>query len=430
MAVEIKMPQLSDTMSNGKILSWLKKEGDKISRGDTLAEVATDKADLEIESFHEGTLLKINADVGQTVNVGEVIAFIGEAGEKPVASEAPKPQAAPAPQAPTAQTAAPVSVPAPQPHSNGFSTDFAGGQEERIKISPLAKNLAQVHSVDYSSLQGSGEGGRIVKKDIELAAGKTSTQPIQTSTPAPAPQAAKMERPVITPQPIPQGAGKEPLSRMRETISARMVESTTTIPHFYVTVKICVDALAKMRESLKTLPQYEGITYNHLIMKGVGLALRKVPRINASFADGHIVQPAQVNVGFVTAIPDGLMIPIIKNTDSTPLADIVQEARGAVQRVRAGRPKGDDLSGGTFTISNMGTFSVESFTAIISPGQGAILAVSSIEDEPVVVDGQVKAGKVMRLTLSSDHRIIDGVVAGEFLKYLKGLLEDPILLLA
>ncbi len=447
MAIEITMPQLSDTMNEGKILNWRKQEGDSVSRGDALAEVATDKADLEIESFHEGTLVKILAPTGTTVQVGSIIALIGEKGEKvsapqaapaapqPVAPQPSPVQSSPAPQAtqpaPAPQPAAPQQA-APQQsaptYSNGSSVPSSQPRDEgeRIKISPLAKNLAASHGVDYTSLTGTGDGGRIVRRDIEGAIGKAPAQQAESAsrpaTPAPAARPAAPSAPT--------GKATEPLTKMRQTIAARMVEATTTIPHFYATSKVNVEPLTKLKNSLKPLPAYEGLTYNHLIIRAAALALRTIPRINASYSEGNLLQPQAVNIGIVTAVQDGLLIPVVKNADQLPLADIVAEARGLVNRARSGRPKPDDLVGGTFSISNMGMFDVESFTAIISPGQGAILAVSPIQQEPVVVDGAIQAGSVMRITLSVDHRIIDGVIAGEFLTELKRLLQDPVLLLA
>jgi len=446
MAIEVTMPQLSDTMSEGTILTWRKKEGEKISRGDALAEVATDKADLEIESFHEGTLLRINTPAGTKVKVGAVIAVIGESGENIAAPAA----------APSAQTAEPAkavaSAPASNPTSNPTSNHTSNPASnpassptvapplaepsshagERIKISPLAKNVAEAHGIDFSTVHGSGDGGRIVRRDIEMLMESVPTAPIvknpaSRSTPAPALPAP------VPPQSSmpPSGMGKsEPLSTMRTTIASRMVESVTTIPHFYVTSKINMSEVKRLRASLKELPQYEGITFNHIIIKAVALALRKYPAVNSSYQAGNLVQPSDVNVGIVTAVPGGLLIPVVKRADVSPLADIVADAKAMVQRARAGKPKADDLSGGTFSISNMGMFAVESFTAIISPGQGAILAVSAIEDEPVVSGGGVIVAPVVRATLSVDHRIIDGVMAGEFLTELRRLLQDPVLLLA
>lgn len=419
MAIEVTMPQLSDTMDEGKILVWNVAEGETVDRGDSLAEVATDKADLDIESFHEGVLAKIHAPAGTTVKVGEIIAVIAEAGEDvaTVASSSAAPAAAPA----AIASSAPVAT-------------ANNGSDERIKISPLAKNLAEAHGLDYTQIPGTGEGGRIVKADIETKLGKPLSaeilekgiesvqQAAPAYTPAPTPPAA--------PTPVPAGATTQPLSSMRQTIASRMVQSKTEIPHFSVTAKIIADAMMQTRASLKSLPQYEGITFNHLIIKAVALALRKVPVINAAYKDGNLVQPSQVNVGIVTALEGGLMIPVMKNADIAPLADIVAESNSMIQRARAGRPKSDDLMGGTFSISNVGRFAVESFNAIINPGQGSILAVGAIDDEAVVVDGELMIGAVMRVTLSVDHRIIDGVQAAQFVTELKELLEDPVLLLA
>ena len=422
MAIEVTMPQLSDTMNEGTILTWRKKEGDKVVRGDALAEVATDKADLEIESFHEGTLLKINSPAGSKVKVGSVIAVIGEAGEvvgaptsnsTPAAS--PSPVTNPTPTPPVNHQASPT----PSPVASSSSDVATSG--ERIKISPLARNVADTHGIDYSNVHGSGEGGRIVRRDIEMLMETAPARPVES---APRMEQAKQ---VIAPRAL----GKsEPLSTMRATIASRMVESVTTIPHFYVTSKIVMDEAKRMRNSLKELPQYEGLTFNHVIVRAAALALQKFPGINSSYQQGNRVQPSEINIGIVTAIPGGLLIPVVKQADQTSLADIVGEARSMIQRARAGKPKADDLVGGTFSISNMGMHAVESFTAIISPGQGAILAISAIDDEPIVVDGQTRVAAVMRATLSVDHRIIDGVMAGEFLTELRKLLQDPVLLLA
>jgi pyruvate dehydrogenase E2 component (dihydrolipoamide acetyltransferase) len=442
MAVDITMPQLSDTMSEGTILRWLKKEGDPVKRGEALAEVATDKADLEIEAFHEGTLVKILAETGQSVKVGSVIAKVGEKGETvaattPIASATTPPMSAAPPT---------VSSPAATPVGAVPATQYASSESDRVKISPLAKNVAESFGVDYANLSGSGEGGRITKRDVEQVIGRAVAatdvvgQPRQQSAVSVATNTAPASEKVVQFQPQPaaphspqysaQGRSVEPLSKMRQTIASRMVESATTIPHFYATAAVQIDKLAQLRTSLKPLPQYEGLTFNHLIVKAAGLALRAVSRINSAYVDGQLVNPGAVNIGIVTAVPDGLLIPVLKGADTLHLADIVGEARGLVQRARSGRPKADDLSGGTFSISNMGMFGVESFSAIISPGQGAILAVAPIQQEPVIADGQIRVGSVMRLTLSVDHRIIDGVVAGEFLTEIKRLLEDPVLLLA
>ena len=421
MATEVTMPQLSDTMDKGTILRWFKNEGDSVSRGEALAEVATDKADLEIESFFEGTLLKINAPVGETVKVGSIIAVIGGAGESVGATSTSAPISAPKVE---------VVKPAPAPE---IKSDYVGGpvtlstpyvqsgSSERVKISPLAKNIAKTHGVDYSQVSGSGEGGRIVRKDVEQLI--SSPISMQTNVQSHVPvtqgnqsQASKMDAPVAArQQPLSSGQVRiEPLSRMRETIANRMVESVNTAPHFYATAKANVEGLLHVREVLKAQGEYEGITVTHMITKACGKALRAFPRINSKYEASQIIEPQDINIGIITALPDGLLIPVVKAVDQISLSEVVQESRALVQRARSGKPKGDDLSGGTFSISNIGKSDVEHFTAIINPGQGAILAVSSVQDEAVVKNGQVVPGKTMRMTLSVDHRIIDGVIAGEF----------------
>ncbi len=446
MAIDIKMPQLSDTMDKGTILTWLVKEGETVSRGDALAEVATDKADLEIESFYEGTLLKIHSPEGSTVQVGDIIAIIGEQGEQ-VADSAPAKTAPVKETEPVVETKVlppqefKIEEPQVQPVATASQvTPSSLNGLERIKISPLAKNIAASHGLDFSTVTGTGEGGRIVKKDILNAIGQASEQ---TQPSGPAQNIATT--PVVTPSSPQQSSSSQltssqgafsqetksiPMSKMRSAIATQMVKSVTEMPHFYVTSRIEVDEMIRVRASLKPLPQYEGITYTHMLIKACGLALRKVPRINACFKDGSLVEQGEVNVGIITALPDGLLIPVLKDADSSSLAEIVSDSKALVQRARSARPKPNDLVGGTFAISNMGRYDVESFTAIINPNHGAILAVSGIQQEPVVKGASVVPGNVMRLTLSCDHRIIDGLVAGEFLTELKKLIEDPILLLA
>jgi pyruvate dehydrogenase E2 component (dihydrolipoamide acetyltransferase) len=423
MAVEIAMPQLSDTMDKGTILSWLKSEGDAVSRGDALAEVATDKADLEIESFHEGTLLKILAPKGTTVQVGEIIALLGEPGES--FSIVDDTQAETEPEKALPVVGQPETI--PDAEAGAEKSLPPAANDSRVFISPLAKNLAQTHGVSYQNLQGSGEGGRIVRRDIEGALGKSlAVEPEQNREPLP--QSAGKAK--IESQTAAGFVGTKPLSRMREAIASRMVESVNAIPHFFVTAKYCADELLRMREVLKALPQYEGLTLNHLMIKAAALAVRAVPSVNAHYEAGSIVTPSSINVGILTALDDGLLIPVLKQADELHLADIVAESRSLVQRARAGRPKSEDLSGATFSISNIGKFEVEQFSAIISPGQGAILAISSVQQEALVIAGEVKPANVLRVTLSLDHRILDGVVGGAFLTELKRFVETPLLLLA
>jgi pyruvate dehydrogenase E2 component (dihydrolipoamide acetyltransferase) len=432
MATEIKMPQLSDTMSSGKILSWKKKEGDQVSRGDILAEVETDKANLEIESFFNGTLLKILTPAHSTAGVGEVIAVIGAAGESTSAGTAPKasaPAAAPAPKAAApAPTPSAPTPPAPTPPPASAPLSVVAGSE-RVKASPLAKRVAEQLQVNLSSVQGSGPNGRIIRRDVEAAAGGSAAPEYHQ---APAPQYHAAPAPMAAPAEATQpGAGTyTALSKMRETIARRMQESVNTSPHFYCTSSINMGEALRLREVLKELPEYKGISVNHLVIKAAAYALKREPKVNAAMKNGQLYQPAQINIGIITAIPDGLLIPVLKEVDSMALKDVVFEARAAIERARAGRPSSTDLSGGTFSISNMGMFDVENFTAIINPGQGGILAVSAVQKQPIVQNGQIVVGSIMKVTVSVDHRIIDGVMSATFLKHFKDALETPALLMA
>jgi pyruvate dehydrogenase E2 component (dihydrolipoamide acetyltransferase) len=431
MATDVKMPQLSDTMSSGKILTWKKKEGEQVSRGDILAEVETDKANLEIESFFNGTLLKIMIPASSTAKVGEVIAVIGAAGESVGAGSASAATTIPATTPPpTATTSAPAAAPkaavvAPQQTSAPAAPLSVVSSEERIKASPLAKRVAEQLQVNLSSIQGSGPHGRIVRRDVEAAAGGGSAAPAYQPATTPA-----APTPLSTVDQGQAAGSYTALSKMRETIARRMQESVTTAPHFYVTTSVDMGEAMRLREVLKERAEYKGISMNHLVIKAVAYGLKHEPRVNAAMKNGQLYQPAQINVGIITAIPDGLLIPVLKEVDALSLKDVVFEARAAIDRARAGRPSSTDLSGGTFSISNMGMFDVESFTAIINPGQGGILAVSAVKEQPVVKNGQIVIGSVMKATVSVDHRIIDGVMASTFLKHFKDALEMPALLMA
>jgi pyruvate dehydrogenase E2 component (dihydrolipoamide acetyltransferase) len=425
MATDVKMPQLSDTMSSGKILTWRLKEGDVVKRGDILAEVETDKANLEIESFFNGSLLKIMVPAGSVAKVGEAIAVIGQPGEVVGTTSPAATTSAPSHAQPTPVSATQTS-PAVSSSMNAQSTPLTVvASHDRVKASPLAKKVAEHLQVNLSGVQGSGPNGRIVRRDVEAAAG-TPTTPVTGNT-ATAIQPAQ----ALPVMPATTAAGTfTPLSKMRETIARRMQESVTTAPHFYVSNSINMGEVMRLREVLKERPEYKGISMNHLVIKAAAYGLSKEPRVNAAMRDGQLYQPASINIGIITAIEDGLIIPVLKDVDRMSLKDVVFEARAAIERARAGRPSSSDLSGGTFSISNMGMFDVENFTAIINPGQGGILAVSAIKEEPVVYRGQIVVGSIMKVTVSVDHRIIDGVMASTFLKYFKEALELPALLMA
>lgn len=402
MATEIKMPQLSDTMSSGKILGWKKKEGDQVKRGDVLAEVETDKANLEIECYQNGHLLKIAVPVGNVAQVGQTIAYVGELGEsleKTVGSKiAPSPGEAPKLEVIAA----------------GSEREEVHSSSDRIKASPLARKIARDQHIDLSLVRGSGPSGRIIKKDLEGM-----------------PQAASQIEPVAIPTKLQAATPGTsiPMSTMRQTIARRMQESMRDAPHFYVTISINMNEAVRLREALKERAEFKGIGLNHLIIKAVAYALEKEPTVNCALKEGMLYSPANINIGIITAVPDGLLIPVLKEANRMSLKDLVFEARAAVDRARAGRPNAADLVGGTFSISNMGMFDVENFTAIINPGQGGVLAVSATQDCAVVEGGQVRVGKLMKATISVDHRIIDGLMAASFMKHFKEALETPALLL-
>lgn len=421
MAFDIKMPQLSDTMDSGKILEWKKNEGDSIKRGDILAEVETDKANLEIESFNEGVLLKVIVPAQASADVGQIIAVIGQPGEEVSISSNPPSNGASTPATPTATPQASNAQPAPT---------ISSPSSTRIKASPLARKLAEQQNVDLGSLQGSGPAGRIIKQDVERAGSGASTSPasspvVQSSS---SQQQPAQSTPTI-PSSAPAAGQLQALSKMRETIARRMQESVREAPHFYTTVSINMQEVLRLRAIMKTRDEYKGVSVNHFIIKAAAYGLANEPRVNCAMRDGQLYNPGQINIGVITAIEDGLLIPVIRDANQLSLQDVAFEARAAVERARAGRPNSSDLTGGTFSISNMGMFDVESFTAIINPGQGAVLAVSSVKEEPIVRDGQVTVGSMMKVTLSVDHRIIDGIMSANFLKFFKQGLEAPALLM-
>ena len=417
MPTEIKMPQLSDTMESGKILSWYKKEGDSVKRGDSLAEVETEKANLEIECFQEGVLLKIIIPAGTVARVGEVIALVGQSGE--ILADLPSEEA---PE--RKDTSDAIEAPLPSVSSSTEILD----ESDRIKASPLAKKVAEEMHIDLASVSGSGPGGRIVRKDVETLSSQATAQATRPETLTPHFQHVSVTTGASESTDFVSQGHSVPLTKMRETIAHRMQESFSQVPHFFVTVSVNMDEVNKLREILKEDQSYKDISVNHFIIKACAHALKKVPRVNSSLRDGQVFEPANINIGIITSVEDGLLIPVIRNADSLPMRDIVLKAKAAVERAKTGKPTSTDLTGGTFSISNMGMLDVENFTAIINPGQGAILAVSSIKKEPVVEGNAVRIAHMMKVTLSSDHRVIDGVTAAEFLKSFKEALQIPALM--
>ncbi|MCB0311174.1 MAG: 2-oxo acid dehydrogenase subunit E2 [Bdellovibrionales bacterium] len=437
MAIEIKMPQLSDTMDAGKILEWKKKEGEKVSRGDILAEVETDKANLEIEAFHEGTLIQVVVPADQTAKVGETIAVIGEKGEIGTPNPVSQTRTNGGESSFTNGSPPPAHVSEPAPDRAQVPTSYQPQatqlKDERIKASPLARKIAAQRNIDLTALIGSGPAGRILKKDVVSNEGAIDTGSPQNRPKEERSQVNKCSSNVAPSIEIssaaPQDGFLEPLSKMRSTIARRMQESVREAPHFYSTVSIEMGEVLKLRRALKESEEYAGVSVNHFIIKAAAYALTHEPRINCAMKDNQLYIPAHINIGIITALEDGLLIPVIKDADKLTLKDLAFEARAAVERARAGRPNSADLTGGTFSISNMGMFDVENFTAIINPGQGAVLAVSAIHEIPIVKNHQIHIGQQMKTTLSVDHRVIDGIMSANFLKHFKAGLETPALLL-
>jgi len=401
---DVNMPKLSDTMEEGTVLEWKKQDGAQVKRGDVLAEIESDKASFEIEAEADGAL-HIVVDKGQAVPVGQQIATIGEAAAPAPAKKAPpKKKPEPAPEAP-------VSSPSGGGPPEGRGRDRA---EDGEKASPLARRLARERGIELASIKGSGPGGRIVKEDVLAAAPQPARAPAR-----PQPAARRPEQEVEVEEP----------TRMQATIARRMAQSKSTVPHFYVTVECQVDEAVKMRQQLKeTVPGADKVTMTDMLMRACALALQRFPEVNTSWVEGHFERKRRISIGL--AVPPekglGLLVPVVHDVDKKDLVALSIEARQVIERARAGRPTPGDLEGGTFSISNLGMYGVDEFNAIINPPEAGILAVGAIKDAPIVVDGQLRVGKVMRLTLSVDHRVYYGVTGAQFLGEVKRLIENPV----
>lgn len=438
------MPQLSDTMSEGTLVKWIKKEGDKVKEGDAVAEVETDKAVMPMESFDSGTLALQLVKEGEKVKVGTVIALVARAGEDIEAVRKAKPSAAPAATSPAKAAAASSAPSAPPAAATAVAeapaaptrapVSEAAESNGRIRISPLASRIAAERGIDPRQVKGSGPNGRIVVKDIENFV-PGSAPAAAPATPATAPAAA--EKTPSAPAPsfgTPKvSGGKEviPLTKMRQVIAQRLQYSKQTIPHFYNSVDIDMEAAMALREKLNKQLEKEKIklTVNDLVMKATAVALARHPAMNAHFKDTEIVRFSDVNLGIAVALPDGLIVPVLRGVQNMGLKEIKLRTADLVDRARQQKLKGDEMSGGTFTISNLGAWGVKSFGAIVNPPEVGILAVAAAEQRAVVYNGQLAARTTMTVTLSGDHRAIDGAVGAEFCKTLKGLLEEPGLML-
>jgi pyruvate dehydrogenase E2 component (dihydrolipoamide acetyltransferase) len=431
MADLIDMPKLSDTMTVGTLAKWLKNEGDTIKSGDMLAEVETDKATMEVESFFDGVLLKIFVTAGAQVPIGTALCAIGKAGEKvdaPAAAAAPpaaEPAAAPAKSAP-AKASAPAAAPAPATPAPSAAAPLAPGA--RLRISPLARKLAAEKGLDPATIAGSGPGGRIVRADVLAAgSGAAAARPAPASAPV-APTAAPLTG--VT------GEGKlTPASNMRAVVARRLLEAKTQIPHFYLAIEVNADPLLELRAQLNTSLEADGVklSVNDFILKACAEALRSVPAVNCSWETGAgtvgIRQHDAAHVSFAVAIEDGLITPVIRDTQSKSLVTISKEARTLGKKAKDKKLAPADYSGGTFCVSNLGMMGIDSFCAIINPPNAAILAVGTTVKRPVVRGDKIVIGQTMTLTLSCDHRVVDGAVGAKFLAALRDLVEKPSLLL-
>jgi pyruvate dehydrogenase E2 component (dihydrolipoyllysine-residue acetyltransferase) len=426
---EITMPRLSDTMEEGTLAAWLKQPGEQVQRGDLLAEIETDKATMELEAFEEGVLQQILVQVGETVPIGQPIAIIGSGDAAAPAATAQPAGAAPSPaEAATRIEAAPeVETAAAAPPAPAAPAAAAG--QAPVKASPMARAIARDHGIDLSTVAGSGPGGRVVKADVEaLAAGDGRAAPAAAPAPA-APAAAPTPAPAAPP---PEDVEEIPLSNMRKTVARRLVESMQSAPHFYLTIKVDADALLGFRADLNQRLADQGVklSVNDLLVKACAVTVRTHPNINVSWAGDKILRHRRVNVGIAVAVEGGLIVPVVRDADQKSVSQISGEAKGLIEKARVGKLRPDDYTGGTFTISNLGMFGIDQFTAVINPPEAAILAVGATTSEPVVREGELATRQRMKLTLSIDHRALDGATGAQFLADLKGVLEQPLRILA
>jgi pyruvate dehydrogenase E2 component (dihydrolipoamide acetyltransferase) len=419
MAEIVYMPKLSDTMTEGVVATWNKNVGDPVKSGEVLAEIETDKATMEFESFYDGVLLHIGVETGQAAPVNSILAIIGQAGEDisaalasaganapGAATEAPKtetPSPSPAPAA-AAPSSAPVAV-APAPVAT--SAPIANNTNGRIFASPLAKKLANEKGIDIHSVAGTGESGRIVKRDVDHYTPYTPAERTFSAAPSGV-----------------ESFTDEPVSQMRKTIARRLAESKFTAPHFYLTMDINMDQAIASRKALNSMDGVK-VSFNDLVVKAVAMALKQNPGVNSSWMGDFIRRNQHVNIGVAVAVEDGLLVPVIRFADTKGLVQISSEVREFAQKAKDKKLQPSDWEGNTFTISNLGMFGIESFTAIVNPPDSCILAIGGIKEVPVVKNGQVVPGNVMKVTLSCDHRVVDGATGSGFLQTFKTYMENP-----
>jgi len=436
MAEIIRMPRLSDTMEEGVIIGWLKKEGDKVQPGDVLAEVETDKATMELESFYDGVLLHIGVAEG-TVPVDGILAVIGEEGEdyKAQLEEAKNSTGASSDDSADDSSASDAEqssdsdkeestpdekkteAPAPASAASSAGSPAMSNDDDRIKASPLARKMAADAGISLSDVNGSGEGGRIIKRDIET----------YEPSAAPAEQGDGRSVRAFSPGNLGESSHDQPVSQMRKTIARRLGESKFSAPHFYLTVEIDMDASMAQRKAANNYSPVK-ISFNDFVVKACALALRDHPTVNSSWHGDKITQHDHVHIGVAVAVDDGLLVPVIKHADHKSLSQLNQEVKTLAGKAKNKKLSLEEMQGNTFTISNLGMFGIEEFTAIINPPDACILAVGTIVEKPVVRDGQIVVGHMMKVTMSCDHRVVDGASGAKFLQTLKTILENPMAL--
>lgn len=428
------MPKMGDAMEEGTVVKWLKAIGDRVAKDEPIAEIETDKATVELTADYVGTLSKRFAGEGESVAIGKPLAVITGEGESPEAGD----DVGTAPPAPVAQgkaaggeTAREAVAEAPtsqQPERPAAQTP-APAEGERLKVSPLARRIAQEHEIDLRQIRGSGPGGRIIREDVEAALQGARAADGQQAAPAPAPAT---DGPTQAPAPqVDEGDERVPLSRMRNAIARQMVISKQAIPHFYVSAEVDMTEALSWRKRLNETAAEEGykITVNDMIVKAAGLALKKYPHLNASFGGDHLVMHRHINVSIAVALKEGLIAPVVRDVDTKSLGTVAREANELVSRAREGKITPAEYSGGTFTVSNLGPFGVDTFIAIVTAPQAGALAVGSSSQKAVVVDGQIVIRDRMTITLSADHRITDGAEGAQFVGEVRRLLENPLALL-
>lgn len=429
------MPKMGDAMEEGTVVKWLKAIGDQVAKNEPIAEIETDKATVEVTADYVGTLSKRFAGEGESVAIGKPLAVItgeGEVADESDAAPAPAPAAAQG-KAEGGETTHGASAEAPAPQqTQGAAPHPAPAEGERLKVSPLARRIAQEHEIDLRGVRGSGPNGRIVREDVEatLRAPQAADDP-QASAPAPAP-APVADAPVQSPAPqMEDGDERVPLSRMRTAIARQMSASKSTIPHFYVSAEVDMTEALAWRKRLNAAAAADGykITVNDMIVKAAALALVKYPNLNASFGGDHIVRHGHVNISIAVALKEGLIAPVVRDVDKKSLGTVAREANDLVGRAREGKITPAEYSGGTFTVSNLGPFGVDTFIAIVTAPQGGALAVASSAQQAVVVDGAIVIRDRMNITLSADHRITDGAEGAQFIGEVRRLLENPLALL-